>query len=217
MNKHILFVMRSLDNPKLFAQEEKEANNRNAADAAANAAYAAYDAYDAAADAADAAPDSAADAEYWVNIFFERTGEDKQVYINEVERLKGNNTMQHNELDNLDTHIMTCWDVIGDIEAVREYIAEDDNFIGMQTQTFFSKIDNLLSGLISVNEAKFENLYRVYDELEVTYSESTESEDVDTRVDELTIALAESNELVARQRIKIKRLIIMNDELFIRS
>jgi len=138
--------MKSLDNPKLFTQEEKEANNRNAytayddayaaayaadaavyptadADAAAYAAYAAvypaalaadaaayaayasyayaYAAYAAvypAALAADAAAYAAyasyadADAAYaerCINKFFGRSGEDKQTYIDEVERLKG--------------------------------------------------------------------------------------------------------------------------------
>ena len=55
MNKHILFVMKSLDNPKLFTQEEKEANNRNA--------YTAYDDAYAAAYAADAAVYPTADAD----------------------------------------------------------------------------------------------------------------------------------------------------------
>ena len=133
MNEHILFVMRSLDNPELFTQEEKEANNRNAhaaADAAYAAAYAAYaaDAAYAAADAhtaayaaaytaadahtaADAAYTAAyaadadaaayaADATYavddkviskidhWLSRYFQTTGEDRQEYINEVERLR---------------------------------------------------------------------------------------------------------------------------------
>ena len=116
MNKHILFVMRSLDNPKLFTQEEKEANKESAdaayitaADAAAYTAAVAYtvDAVDAV-DAADAAAtaayitaaadaDADADAENWVSKHFKSSGEDKQTYINEVERLKGNNTMHYDE------------------------------------------------------------------------------------------------------------------------
>ena len=132
MNKHILFVMRNLDNPELFTREQKEDNRKSsltanaaaAADAAAanaadaNAAYAAYAAADAAdaanAYAAYAAADAAdaANAEYWVNLFFKKSGEDKQTYIDEVERLKEDKTMKHNELstnqlNNLDTHIMT--------------------------------------------------------------------------------------------------------------
>ena len=108
MNKHILFVMRSLDNPELFTQEEKEANNRNAhvaaADAAAYAAYdaaaAAYAAYAAAVAAADAAAHAAYAAyaaddkviskiDHWLSRYFQTTGEDRQEYINEVERLRG--------------------------------------------------------------------------------------------------------------------------------
>jgi len=78
--------MRSLNNPELFTQAEKEANNRNAVDAAYAAAYDVYDAYDAAADAADAAADAAyTDAERCINKFFERSGEDKQTYIDEVD------------------------------------------------------------------------------------------------------------------------------------
>ena len=116
MNKHILFVMRNLDNPELFTQEEKEGNKKSAttdwasadaawaADAAtdwtatdwasANAAWAAdaavYMAY--AAYAAYAATDWTA-TEWWVNKFFERAGEDKQTYIDEVERLKEDKIM----------------------------------------------------------------------------------------------------------------------------
>ena len=113
MNKHILFVMRSLDNPELFTQAEKKANWKSAAhaaydackdykayDAAADAAYAAYGAVDVvytavynAVDVADAAYTAytaytADAAEYWIGEFFNKTGEDKQTYINEVERLK---------------------------------------------------------------------------------------------------------------------------------
>ena len=100
MNEHILFVMRNLDNTELFTQEEKEVNRKsahavaaataaytNTAANTANTAYAAYAAY-AAADVADVA-DVYASTEWWVNEFFERSGEDKQTYIDEVERLRG--------------------------------------------------------------------------------------------------------------------------------
>jgi len=99
--------MRSLDNPELFTQAEKKVNWRSAAydaDAAYDAAAydAVYDAAYAAADAAAAVYDAAAAAdaayaayayadaatEHWVGEFFNKTGEDKQTYINEVERLK---------------------------------------------------------------------------------------------------------------------------------
>jgi len=91
MNKHILFVMRSLDNPELFTQEEKEANKFSAADAAADyVAYAAaYMAYDAAVAAVYIADAACADAERCINKFFGRSSEDKQTYIDEVERLRG--------------------------------------------------------------------------------------------------------------------------------
>ena len=108
MNKHILFVMRSLDNPELFTQAEKKVNWRSAAydadaaydaaayDAVYDAAYAAaavYDAavYDAAAADAAYAAYAYADAAYvdrCINKFFGRSGEDKQTYIDEVKRLR---------------------------------------------------------------------------------------------------------------------------------
>ena len=90
MNQQILFVMRDMDNPELFTQEEKEGNKKTAAAAYAadDAAYSAvWAAYFAAAYAADTAYDTA--TECWVNKFFKRAGEDKQTYIDEVERLRG--------------------------------------------------------------------------------------------------------------------------------
>ena len=97
MNKHILLVMKWLNDKDSVSQKELEAN-RDAADAtdAADAAYAdavaAYAAAAAADDAADAGQASAADAvayaayaaydaEKWVGKYFERTGENKQDYI----------------------------------------------------------------------------------------------------------------------------------------
>ena len=85
--------MRSLDNPELFTQEEKEVNRKSAyaayaADAAAAYANAAYDAtYAAAAYTADDKVISKID--HWLARYFQTTGKDKQTYINEVERLRG--------------------------------------------------------------------------------------------------------------------------------
>ena len=72
------------------AAAEAAAAAAAAAEAAAAAAVAAAEAAAAAAAAIAAAAAAAAegDAEYWINEFFERSGEDKQTYINEVERLK---------------------------------------------------------------------------------------------------------------------------------
>ena len=79
MNIFILKSMRYLDNTELFTKDEMWEN--------------AYDAW--AADAADAAAAvatyavaAAARAEYWIDEYFRITEEDKQDYINEVERLK---------------------------------------------------------------------------------------------------------------------------------
>jgi len=92
MNKHILLVMKWLNDNDSVTQ--KELNDNRAADAAYAAADAAYAAADAAADAyaaadaayaaadaAYAAADAAADAEKWVNKYFERTKENRQDYI----------------------------------------------------------------------------------------------------------------------------------------
>ena len=78
--------MRDLDNPELFTEEDKEANK-----------VAAYTTY------ADTDPDTRAfsyathvtyivegyDVEHWLKRYFKSTGEDRQVYIDEVERLRG--------------------------------------------------------------------------------------------------------------------------------
>jgi hypothetical protein len=91
MNKHILKVMRYIDNPELSSVEEMmenddEANAVYAANAnAANANAAHASAYAANANAANA---NAAKAEHWVNEYFKRSSENKQDYTNEVERLK---------------------------------------------------------------------------------------------------------------------------------
>ena len=83
MNKHILFVIDHLANPGKYTQAELDANRRSSYDAFSVAAcdddydYAAYCAADYAANCA---------ACYWVNDYFEATGEDKQTYI---DKLKG--------------------------------------------------------------------------------------------------------------------------------
>jgi len=93
MNKYILVVMKWLDNKDSVSAKELKENYDAAAYAyaAAYAAYAAaYAAYTAAyaaytaAYAAYAAADAAAYAEKWVNVYFERTKEDKQKYIDEI-------------------------------------------------------------------------------------------------------------------------------------
>jgi len=129
MDKHILFVMRSLDNPELFTQEEKEANRKSANDAACAsyaadavyaAAYMANDVADAAVYIADAA---CADAERCINKFFGRSSEDKQTYINEVERLKEDKTMKDDKYNKTVTKghgykmILDVYDVLDAFEV----------------------------------------------------------------------------------------------------
>ena len=104
MNPQILFVMRSLDNPDLFTQEEIDRNIEVADNTHCNIEvvdntygnievadnnYAvdttvAWYVY-----SASSAPVGGFYANLWVNDFFKLTGEDKQVYIDEVARLKG--------------------------------------------------------------------------------------------------------------------------------
>ena len=106
MNKYILKVMRYIDNPDLFTSEDMQSNvydaasdsriatriatrmAANAANAAytanaANAANATYTAY-----TANAANATNAAAYYAIDWYFKRTGEDKERYNNEVERLR---------------------------------------------------------------------------------------------------------------------------------
>jgi hypothetical protein len=89
MNKHILLVMKWLNNHETVTQEELDANKQSAraaaaagaaADAAAWAAWAAW----AAARAAYSAAAWAARAAFWVDEYFEITGEDKQIYIDKL-------------------------------------------------------------------------------------------------------------------------------------
>jgi len=85
MNKHILLVMKWLNDKDSVTQEELEKNSRDACVAAAHyatcaaAVAAAYAAYDAVADAR-------AVATYWVDKYFELTSEDINEYEKELEK-----------------------------------------------------------------------------------------------------------------------------------
>ena len=68
MNKHILTVIDNQLNPGKYTQKQLEENAATAADA-----YAAYAFY------ADA-------ASYWLKRYFERTGENKQDYIDAINK-----------------------------------------------------------------------------------------------------------------------------------
>jgi hypothetical protein len=82
MNKNILLVMKWLKNPETLTQEELEENADYAYADYAYAAYAAYVDYRAA-DYAAAYADAAA-AAYWVDRYFQITGEDRQTYIDKL-------------------------------------------------------------------------------------------------------------------------------------
>ena len=79
MNKHILLVMRWLNNKDSVSQEELEENRREA--------WATYDTACGAVDAAYWAAFPCSDnAEYWVNKYFKTTGEDRAQYEKELEK-----------------------------------------------------------------------------------------------------------------------------------
>lgn len=89
MNKYILKVIRYLDNPELFSDEEMLENtnaatdaSKRAADADAKAAYAAY------AVCSYTIEVDVPRVERWLSKYFKISGENKQNYVNEVERLK---------------------------------------------------------------------------------------------------------------------------------
>jgi len=111
MNPHILMVLDHLANPDKYTKEQLKSNalaafastfaaDAFAAAADAFAAAAAYNASTLAANAASALASALADAdalaayvadvvvdvEYWLNEYFERTGENKQDYIKELNK-----------------------------------------------------------------------------------------------------------------------------------
>jgi len=95
MNKHILTVMKWLDDPNSVSHGKRASSKYKAilTHLAACATYAAtYDeAYAHATNAASCAAkaaytDSADDAVYWVDKYFEITGEDKNKYLKELEK-----------------------------------------------------------------------------------------------------------------------------------
>lgn len=91
MNKQILFKMRDIDNPKLFTEEERDANIRHTYET-----YLAADtdtrAFFTAADATYAVDDKVTSELYttedWLVSYFKSSGEDRQTYIDEVKRLR---------------------------------------------------------------------------------------------------------------------------------
>jgi hypothetical protein len=78
MNKHILLVMKWLNDKNSVSQEELEKNKCEAWTASV-ASVATYAAYNAAAAYAD-------NAGYWVDEYFDRTGESRNEYLKELEK-----------------------------------------------------------------------------------------------------------------------------------
>jgi len=80
MNKHILVVMRWLNDKDSVSQEELEKNNNEAYAANTHAAYEVYNA------AAAADYDYVSQAVYWLGKYFERTGENSNDYRKELNK-----------------------------------------------------------------------------------------------------------------------------------
>jgi hypothetical protein len=94
MNKHILLVMKYLDDKNSVSKQELKENADDAvANAAANdaATYAAYA-------VANAAAANAANAEKWINSYFDHTEEDKQTYIDAINAGKESKEMKSDRL-----------------------------------------------------------------------------------------------------------------------
>jgi len=174
MNKHILFVMRNLDNSELFTQEEKEANKKSAhaaysgaaaayAGAAAEAAYAANTA-----DAAAVA--DAVAAEYWINEFFERSGEDKQTYIDEVERLKEDKTMKDDKYNKTVTKghgykmILDVYDVLDAFEvkcpALQHLAKKALNAGSRGHKDTLTDIDDIIASALRAKELEIQRQFK---------------------------------------------------------
>ena len=89
MNKYILLVMKWLNDNDSVSQDELVNNYRYAwayADYASDAASAAAHTDSAAAGAGAAYDDDDVDAARWVDMYFERTNENKEDYVDEVNK-----------------------------------------------------------------------------------------------------------------------------------
>jgi hypothetical protein len=78
MNKHILLVMKWLNDKDSVSQEELAKNKRGAC--VSHEAYAAYIA------ASAAVSGSASNAACWVDVYFDQTGENRNEYEKELEK-----------------------------------------------------------------------------------------------------------------------------------
>ena len=83
MNEHILLVMKWLDDPESVSQEERENNKEEARDAPSEVSAYFDTIYSA---AAYAAINSLVGASYWLDRYFEETGEDRQAYLGKLKQ-----------------------------------------------------------------------------------------------------------------------------------
>jgi len=171
LNKHIFMVMKWLDDPKSVSQEEREENSKAAAAAAAAAAAYAFSAFSAfsAAAAAAAFGANAGEAEKWVNKYFERTGENKQDYIDAIEADKKLEEPEAKEWDGeglppLNSEVLLCDEegyLFSSASNEKVSITDDEVLIvvsigarhdnGNPVVTLMAKDSKNLQGFITVN------------------------------------------------------------------
>lgn len=64
----------------------------------------------------------------------------------------------------LEQEIMSCWAVVDDIGRIYHHVGDNPRFVGL-APTAEDEIMNLLLGLKSLYELKFENLWTTFEEV----------------------------------------------------
>ncbi len=64
----------------------------------------------------------------------------------------------------LEQQIMSCWNVVDDIDAVYKYVGDHEDFIGMDP-AHSDKISNLLLGITSLYNLKFQTMFSTFESL----------------------------------------------------
>lgn len=64
----------------------------------------------------------------------------------------------------LEQEIMICWNVVDDINAVIEFIGDDEFFAGMKPE-HQDKLMNLLIGMSELYSMKFDKTFRTFEQL----------------------------------------------------
>ena len=64
----------------------------------------------------------------------------------------------------LEQQIMSCWNVVDDIDAIYKYVGDHEDFIGMDP-AHSDKISNLLLGISSLYNLKFQTMFSTFESL----------------------------------------------------